>query len=136
MSARHWILLAAAFVLLAAVLVLCLSTRGSPAESRVRGYFAISAKTKLDPESIRAAFLERIPLGSKESDVRQRIQSAGIGQDGLSSYSAAVNGKAFIRIEFDPAELNFVKKSYGINLDFDKDDTLQGLVVNERLTGP
>ena len=119
---------------LATVLVGCIESNS--ADERLRAYLGMSASQELTEQSIRDAFLRKIPLGTSADEVQRRLYEAGIGKDKLSSYIAPdASGKAWIKVEFDPTTFGFVKTSYGIPLSFAPDMKLTGVEVKKWLTG-
>lgn len=110
---------------------------GSPAERRIRQYFALPAETPGDTVALRTAILQRMPRGTPADTVRTFLASRGVGQDGLSAYYPAGPGDtALVRIEFDPHGWNVVAVSYDVRLVFDSAARLTDVRVARWLTGP
>src|SRR5678816_1162095 len=56
-------------------------------EARTRRYLGMGYFDSLSSMTIEQAVLRMVPLGTPEPDVRELLSNAGIGADGLSSYS-------------------------------------------------
>jgi hypothetical protein len=106
------------------------------ADERIRAHFGISKAVHLSQSSIREAVLQKIPIGTPELAIRQRLKDIGIGSNSLSHYyPIEKNRKATIRVEYDPNTLDVVKKHYGIQLSFDSEMKLNDVMVDIWLTG-
>ncbi len=81
----------------------------------------------MDTESIRAAVLRLFPPGTPAPEVARTLRENGVGRDGVSSYFPPDrDGHAGIRVEFDPYEPGWVKRSFGVSMRFDS-----GLLTSE-----
>ena len=110
---------------------------GNTAQKRVRKHFAIPEESPLTSQTIRAAILARLPVGSREGQVSSFLTSAGIGKDKWSShYPADEQGKIVCRIEYDPGSGEIVHTHYGIFFRFDDRKRLKDVEVQEWKTGP
>lgn len=117
--------------------IVLLMTACNSADARLRGYFDIPKSVSLNEVTIRDAILRKIPLGTPEPVIRQKLSAFGIGKDKLSGYHASdKDRKAVIRIEYDPNSMNIVSRHYGVHLSYDGAMRLQDVVVNIWLTGP
>jgi hypothetical protein len=97
------------------------------------GYF-----DSLSSMTIEQAVLRMVPLGTPEPDVRELLSNAGIGADGLSSYSPPdIDRQAVVRIEYDPDGVSprLVMRHFGILMRFDADSRLERVEVKDWLTG-
>jgi hypothetical protein len=91
----------------------------------------------VNESTIRNAVLHKIPVGTPEPVIRQKLRDIGIGSDQLSQYYGPdKDRRAIIRIEFDPKTIDIVYRHYGIHLTYDEELKLQDIVVDIWLTGP
>jgi hypothetical protein len=116
--------------------MLLMASGGKSADDRLRIHFGIPTSIPLNQSTIRDAILHKIPLGTPESVIQQRLRELGIGNDELSHYYGPdKDQKATIRIEFDPTTFEIIKRHYGIHLTYDKEMKLNDIVVDIWLTG-
>lgn len=107
------------------------------AEARTRRYFGMGYFAPLDAASIERAVLRIVPVGTPEAQVRESLSKAGIGADGMSSYSAPdIDHEAVVRIEFDPESPSLVKRHFAVMMRFDADSRLERVQAKDWLTGP
>jgi hypothetical protein len=117
--------------------MLLIASGGKTADDRIRIHFGISTSIPLNQSTIREAFLHKIPLGTPEPVIQQRLRELGIGKDILSHYYGPdKNHKATIRIEFDPTTFEITKRHYGIHLTYDNEMKLNDILVDIWYTGP
>ena len=103
---------------------------------RVRRYFEIPAGQKIVAETIRAAILATVPPGSGTDEVYAYLKRRGIGNDGLSSWYPAEDGRIVCRVDDNPETLGLVKQSFGIFFLLDQNGKLKDVEAREWLTGP
>ena len=112
-------------------------TETNTAEARVRAYLEIPQSVKLNERTVREALLLKIPIGTSAQQVAEKLSAAGIGKDKLSSYIAPdANGKASIKIDYDPQTFGIAKTSYFIPMVFTPEMTLADVEVKAWRTGP
>ncbi len=126
-------------------LLICLSyittfantdAHATSAEDRARKHFNISSTTPVNEESIRAAVLQLLPIGTPASLIKSKLAQVEIGKDSLSSYNEINNALHVIRIEFDSKTFAIVQTSYLISLHLSQARTIQEISVKKWLTGP
>ena len=106
------------------------------AENEVREKFDMPINKSLSERNIEEAVIRKMPLGTSENDIYKDLEELGFGEDNLSSfYRADKNSEIVARIEYDPDEFGFVKKSYGIIFKLDANRHLKGVKVHEWFTG-
>ena len=119
---------------LMAVLAGC--TAQGELEQRARRYFEIPTSEQVSAKTIRAAILNRVPLGSSLTDVYRYLVAQGIGRDALSSYYPLNDkGEIVCRVEYNPKTPDVVKNSFGIFFVIDHDQKLKDIQVQEWRTG-
>jgi len=114
----------------------CALFSGESTEDRLGRQLGLSDVDSTD--AIRAALLQRVPIGSSESDVVAFLQARGVGRDPLSGYEF-VDGGARIIAYFERDRSNrwrLVQFDYGINFKLDERRQLNDVVVTSIGTGP
>ena len=105
-------------------------------EQRTRRYFEIPASQQVSAATVRAAILNRVPLGSSVSQVQAYLERRGIGKDGLSSfYPLNAQREIVCRVAYNPKTVDMVKNSFGIFFIMGRDKTLKDLRIQEWRTG-
>ena len=134
--ANHW---KAAIILLISLGISITESWADSTEDRIRSHFSIPRSTRLTGETIREAVLRVLPVGSLAFSIRAKLLERGIGERGLSSYIESENDNVAVsRVDYDPKTFEIVKKSYIISIYLTSDSirTVQGVTVEEGLTGP
>ena len=103
------------------------------ATARARRYFGMGFSEPVNPETVRRAFLDQMPIGTSEPEVRIYLDRVGVGSDG---YSFSSNSRrAVVTIadqQFGPV---LVFRHLTITLAFDERLRLGDVDVVDGLTG-
>jgi len=114
----------------------CALLSGESTEDRLGRQLGLSDVDSTD--AIRAGLLQRVPIGSTESDVVAFLKARGVGQDPLSGYETADGGaRIYAHIDRDRSNTwRLVQFDYGINFKLDERRALKDIVVAGVGTGP
>jgi hypothetical protein len=119
-----------------AVLITLAACESNTAEERLRAHLGLPGTVQLSEQTIREAFLRKIPVGTAVQEVERRLSEAGVGKDKLSSYVGPdASRTAYLRVDFDPRTLGVVKTHYEIPLNFSPDMKLSDVEVKIWRTG-
>ena len=120
----------------AAVIIGLTGCESNTAEERLRAHLGLPGSVKLSEQTIRDAFLRKIPVGTAAQEVERRLSEAGVGKDKLSSYVGPdASRKAYLRVDFDPQTFGVVKTTYELPLTFSPDMKLADVEVKVWRTG-
>ena len=120
----------------AAVLIGLTGCESNTAEERLRAHLGLPKSMELSEQTIRDAFLRKIPVGTAAPEVERRLAEVGVGKDKLSSYVGPdASRKAYVRVNFDPQTFGVVKTTYEIPLNFGPDMKLADVEVKIWRTG-
>jgi hypothetical protein len=114
----------------------CALVSGESTEDRLQRQLGLSDVDSTD--AIRAGVLQKVPIGSSESDVVAFLKARGVGQDPLSGYDYVDDGAVIIAY-FERDRSNrwrLVQFDYGINFKLDERRALKDVVVTSVGTGP
>lgn len=93
------------------------SAIAAPADERLREYFDIPDSTELTESNIANSVLKRIPIGTSETEIYTRLDNAGIGKDGLSSYYHADKNKLLsVKLSLTQTRLALLKRVMACSL--------------------
>lgn len=108
------------------------------ASVRLKRHFRLTGREMESEASIRAALLQKLPIGSSREEIVRFLTDAGLGREGHSRFTESADPKIpGYFCSFDAGvTFDLVSEEFWIGLPLDEERRLKDIRVKRMLTGP